>query len=40
VAEQNGSTKNGHRIISLNHSKTRRALAGRLRVFSCKRCSR
>ena len=39
VAEQNGSTKNGHRIINLNHSKTRRALAGRLRVFSCTRCS-
>jgi len=38
VAEQNGSTKNGHRNISLNHSKTRRALAGRMRVFSCTRC--
>ena len=38
VAEQNGSTKNGHRSISLNHSKTRRALAGRMRVFSCTRC--
>ena len=38
VAEQNGSTKDGHRIIRLNHAKTRRALAGRLRVFPCTRC--
>jgi len=38
VAEQNGSTKNGHRKINLNHSNTRRALAGRMRVFSCTRC--
>jgi DNA-directed RNA polymerase subunit M/transcription elongation factor TFIIS len=38
VAEQNGSTKNGHRKINLNHSKTRRALAGRMRMFSCTRC--
>jgi hypothetical protein len=39
VAEQNGSTKNGHRKIRLNqNSKTRRALAGRLRVFPCTSC--
>ena len=38
VAEQNGSTKNGHRRIVLTQAKTRRALAGRLRIFPCKRC--
>jgi hypothetical protein len=38
VAEQNGSTKNGHRMIELSRAKTQRALAGRVRVFPCERC--
>ena len=32
VAEQNGATRNGHRALALN-SRTRRALAGRVRVL-------
>ena len=39
VAEQNGTTKNGHRRVALTHAKTRRALAGRLRMFPCTRCN-
>jgi hypothetical protein len=40
VAEQNGSTKNGHRMIALTQAKTRRALAGKLRVFPCEWCNK
>ena len=32
VAEQNGTTRNGHRALALN-GRTRRALAGRVRVY-------
>ena len=32
IAEQNGTTRNGHRALALN-GRTRRALAGRVRVY-------
>ena len=38
VAEQNGATRSGLRRISLSDARTRRALAGRLRISRGHRC--